>query len=539
MSEPSRSRRRHPRRHKPRDEAARVLKAPALQIDAPTEQPLSAAELRELKAHLKLLLAFRKELRLKVNAAEDLLLNGAREPDDRGVVAHLLGKVDLGSVQTALERIDDPSRQRKLLAGVARFSTDLGVLLLYLEHLHDEASRRVAAGALALAVERMDFASASPARLRRVLELFVGTFEGHERVQAFFGLLSAPGFATALEELELPRDLERSVQPLLAVRAVVIDGDDNPYDLPTLQAGCALLLDAPTEALASWPEEVRLRLIERAVPLVLDAELADRAATALLETLPRDGEPWRRLALERAGALMGRQQDNRARWLLDQLRKQLPGDKQVERLQRAIQGKRLGRVVPERGDAATRRGLQRGLWLDQQQPVWLRTESSGARQAMEAQCAFQHEEVLPGVAPLLTWGVADKGISYAVMPSFGRPLDDVLKRGLPLRASAVVALQAAQILASLGNRGATLPDASAARFLVDKGPSPWLLLADLAGLRVGDPSKARRRQTALVFRLSRELMQPHEEQLPGHLLRTLASKRATPPELVSALGGMV
>ncbi|MEE8201438.1 MAG: hypothetical protein V3R29_09755, partial [Candidatus Acidoferrales bacterium] len=58
-----------------------------------------------LREHFRFLRENRKELRLKVNAAEDLLLNGVREPTHRGVCQHLLGKVERGAVLSAAERL--------------------------------------------------------------------------------------------------------------------------------------------------------------------------------------------------------------------------------------------------------------------------------------------------------------------------------------------------------------------------------------------------------------------------------------------------
>ena len=45
-----------------------------------------------MKANLLFIREYRKPLRIKVNAAEDLMLNQVREPEDRGLCLHLLSK---------------------------------------------------------------------------------------------------------------------------------------------------------------------------------------------------------------------------------------------------------------------------------------------------------------------------------------------------------------------------------------------------------------------------------------------------------------
>src|SRR5262245_4997992 len=62
---------------------------------------LSPAEVAEMRQHLAFLRSYREALRLKLNATEDLLVNGQRPPTDRGVVRHLLAKVDRAAIDAA------------------------------------------------------------------------------------------------------------------------------------------------------------------------------------------------------------------------------------------------------------------------------------------------------------------------------------------------------------------------------------------------------------------------------------------------------
>src|SRR5207244_3527979 len=89
---------------------------------AAAEAPLTPAEVTEMKEHLAFLRRYREVLRLKLNAAEDLLVNQQREPSERGVCRHLLGKVDRAVIERAIEREPlhgDAAARARMLAGDA------------------------------------------------------------------------------------------------------------------------------------------------------------------------------------------------------------------------------------------------------------------------------------------------------------------------------------------------------------------------------------------------------------------------------------
>jgi hypothetical protein len=64
----------------PSNRAARVLskQTEAVDLDKNADEPLTTQEAAVLRDHFRFLRENRKELRLKVNANEDLLLNGVR-----------------------------------------------------------------------------------------------------------------------------------------------------------------------------------------------------------------------------------------------------------------------------------------------------------------------------------------------------------------------------------------------------------------------------------------------------------------------------
>src|SRR5690606_38781563 len=74
-------------------------------VKGPAEEPLTEDEVRHLKEAFRFLKDHRSVLKLRVNASEDLLLNGKRDPTHRGVCQHLLSKVEKVKVLGASERL--------------------------------------------------------------------------------------------------------------------------------------------------------------------------------------------------------------------------------------------------------------------------------------------------------------------------------------------------------------------------------------------------------------------------------------------------
>jgi len=188
---PKRRRRRHgrPPDHTPRPSGPNGLSPIAeprrLDLDRPVTEPLSPDETREMAAHLLFLRTYKRLLGLSLNATEDLLINGDREPSDRGICKHLLSKVDRRLVEKVLARDTmkaDARARTRFLAGIVRLNRDVSFLIWYLQALAEVADRREAAAAFALTVDRIDFARMSNAQTSDLLELIVRTFDAIESV---------------------------------------------------------------------------------------------------------------------------------------------------------------------------------------------------------------------------------------------------------------------------------------------------------------------------------------------------------------------
>lgn len=494
-----------------------------------------------MKEHLAFLREHKDGLRLRLNAAEDLLVNGRREPSERGVCRHLLGKVDRTVIEAAIGREplkSNVAARTRMLAGAIRLTADVGVLLAYLESLAPQRSHAEAAAAFAEVVRRIDFESLSATRLARLLQVLTETFEGHERVQVLFSLLDGDAFRRAFDAAAdaLPPAVAAIFAPLRAVhRRLRGESDAVASDAQGLATGLEQVMAAPDPVLRGYAEPLRIRMLELALDPGIPEALADRAAGVLLGSLTRTGKTYTRLAMRRVVQLLARHADDRARATLEEVLRASPGHHAAERWLAALAARRVGRVALVGSPTAEGR-LTPGFWLDGQRPVWLRTAgaSDGPRLANEA--ALQATLALPGVAPVVEHGVAS-GIPYVAVVAAGRPwqLADALDepprqaradepspadaapapRPSPSRQAAApdrstglsLAAHAVRILRALALAGVALPDAAPERFCIgnERGAGVALVLADLDGARATTRADADAANaaaaTALVARL--------------------------------------
>jgi hypothetical protein len=496
-----------------------------------------------MKINLSFIRQHRKAMRINVNAAEDLLVNGAREPEDRGLCLHLLSKVDHTAVQRALERTSDPVGRVRLLAGAVRATDDAGVLLLYLEALSDGASRKAAAGAFSLGANRIDWTALSDARLERLLALLVEVFtDEHERASALFSLLHTKSFRALLESHTPSDALRTDLQPLLAVYEVVMEGKENRFGRPALERGASMLLTAPEEILVGYPEPIRLRLLESATRQMGSQQAADRAAGVLLQSLPHKGEDFRRLTLARAAELLGVHADARARWHLDQLRKEQPDCAAAKEMLASLKAKRLGRVAlgwpkdwERRGGASEESGvLRRGYWIDHAHRVWLRVGKAASAEQFNDEAKIHDGLALPGLLPILIRGEAEDGRPWLALPARGRPAEAVLGDRPPRVADAMAyASLGLSLLITLEQLGFRLPDARLRRFLIDRDGG--LLLADLSGITRTEDGAEAPGHRASGFGLCRDLLRGRGGDLPSDLERRLFGMRGSLVDLRRAI----
>jgi hypothetical protein len=467
---------------------------------------LAPAEVNEMKEHLGFLRRFKDILRLKLNAAEDLLVNGQREPSDRGVCRHLIGKVDRSVIEAAINREplrSDPASRARMLAGAVRLTADVGVLLAYLESLAHVRSKAEAAQAFGEVVGRIDFTSLSATRVARLLQVLVETFVDHERVQVLFNLLGAPAFRSAFDAAAggLPPDVARVCAPLRAVHRRLVEGVTVAEPSALLAAGLEQVLSAPDPVLRAYPEALRVGMLELALAPDVPPALGDRAAGVLLASVPHASKTYAHLALRRAGQLLARHADDRARVVLDELHRAQPGLRPAERWLAALGTRRLGRIalegaLPERGRLAS------AFWLDLQRPAWVRSAAASEAGRLAAEATLQAALAVPGVAPVVEHGVGS-GIPYIAVVGPGRPFV-VDGANLDLPTALALAATAARLLRVLALAGASLPDAAPERFL---HASPLgLVLADLDGITATDAGAAACAHVAHALFFARQML---------------------------------
>ena len=479
-----------------------------LSESAPTGEPLTPEEVVEMKEHLAFLREYKDALRIKLNAAEDLMVNGRRDPTDRGVCRHLLGKIDRNVIEAAIGREpmkSNAAARSRLLAGAIRLTADVGVLLAYLETLAPQRSHAEAARAFSEVVSRIDFESLSTTRLARLLQVLTETFQGPERVQVLFGMLDGDAFRRAFDAAvsALPPDVAAVFAPLRAVHRRL---RDEPHDgrESGLAEGLEQVMAAPDPVLRGFPEALRVRLLELALDPAIPAALADRAAGVLLTSLAKkSGRTFTRLAVRRATQLLARHVDDRARATLEEIKRAAPGFHTAERWLAALDARRMGRTAitgspPERGR------LTQAFWLDGQRPVWLRTAASDA-DALAHEAEMQAGLALPGVAPVVEHGV-EHGIPYVTVLASGQPWSIDGAQALDAGAALALAAQAARIARAVAVMGVALPDFAPERFCVTNDRAAVLTLADFAGARATSSEEAATTNAASVGVLVRRLV---------------------------------
>lgn len=476
---------------------------------APTGEPLTPDEIVEMKEHLAFLREYKEALRIKLNAAEDLMVNGRRDPTDRGVCRHLLGKIDRNVIEQAVGREpmkSNAAARSRMLAGAIRLTADVGVLLAYLETLAPQRSHAEAAQAFSEVVSRIDFESLSTTRLARLLQVLTETFQGQERVQVLFGMLDGDAFRRAFDAAvtALPPEVAAVFAPLRAVHRRLRDEAHDGQETG-LAEGLEQVMAAPDPVLRGFPEALRVRLLELALDPAIPPALADRAAGVLLTSLAKkSGKTFTRLAVRRTTQLLARHVDDRARATLEEIKRAAPGFHVAERWLAALDARRMGRTAitgapPERGR------LTQAFWLDGQRPVWLRTGAASDADALAREADLQAGLALPGVAPVVEHGV-EHGIPYVTVVVQGQPWSLEDAKPLDPGAALAVAAQAARIARALAVMGVALSDFAPERFCVIGDRSPVLTLADFAGARSTSSEEAATTNAASVGVLVRRLV---------------------------------
>jgi hypothetical protein len=468
--------------------------AESVDLDKNADEPLTTQEAAVLRDHFRFLRENRKELRLKVNANEDLLLNGVRDPVHRGVCRHLLGKVERSNVLAAAERLE-PARAAQLLAGIIGFSSDIEYVLLFLEKIKQSHSPKDATAALSQGLQRIEFDTVSSAQMQRVLRLMIEVFDEKERPALLLGMLESASFRNAFDKsiADLPEALSHLVLPLRAAQAVILHGEPNTLDSGALGDGVNLLLELDSKILLRHSAEMRQRLFDFGLQScgAPDHRLHDRLKMLLRNfptSDPKSGE--RGIAL--AAHLIAANSEADARQLLQTMARAIPDFDTPTRWLGILDAERLDRIAlleqpSDRMDALGQHKQRAGIWLETMRPVWVQIARLDGIASHEETVGLLGEFAVPGVASVLESGTTKAGEPYFVVANAGESLDRALTEnaGLELSAALRACHEAVGLLNALAAVGVQLPDVKLARFTLER--SGALLLTDLAGARRVDP----------------------------------------------------
>ena len=507
-------------------------------------ETLSPQEVRSIREHFDFLRTHRKILRLKVNAAEDLLLNGTQEPSQRGACQHLLNKVDRSCVISACERLE-AGAAAKLLAGIVLFSSDIEYILLLLEKIQLSGSPDDTTAALAQGIERIDFNVVSKAQMRRVLSLIAEIFTEHERPEVLLGLLESRSFRAAFDKSieSLPTALASLVVPLRAAQAVILHGKPNTYDPPDLCRGVGMLLSGSDRSLRRRPQEVRERLLDYGLQACHAPAHAHHAPLAtLLASFSKKGRQHGDAGIALAQHLLGAECDGEARRLLKELARDHPEFKLPNRwLERVESPERIGRFAieadhPEKRDVLGQHRRRSGYWIDTMQNAWIQIGSMEHVDSMTTAASILSDHCIPNMVPLLESGMTRDGSPYFVTPNPGRPLEAVLaqNRGVELGEALRVCLAGSTLFGALTAAGLELRDGDLARFAQNENGALWLL--DVCGALRARPTDgtdhnlpAAREFCEHVLRIGTRYLPPLDllaqiqtAETCGHLVRSLA-----------------
>lgn len=465
------------------------------------EVPLTREEVAELKRQFQFLRDYRKQLKLKLNAQEDLLINGAREPEHRGVCQHLLAKVDYSRVVAAAESLA-PKERLHLVEGVMRFSSELSYLLLYLECLKD-SGHAGATAALSHALARIDFEGVSEGQMRRVLELIVELFSSSERPKLLLSLLESATFRNAFDGAlqKLPGPLQELVSPLRAVHEVVLRGRRNPVGRSALRAGIKVLLEGGLNGLERRSPGFRGRLLSSALTeLSAEGLTLGGAIPELVDSFRGDAEVHQSWQFRYITALLRTGNGNAAKKQLNKLFQLAPDHEAGRYYEKLLNAPRLGAFALLRGKGrlpfTSRNPLRAAVCLTSQRDVWLRTadasitdetfDTAEPKNSSSAELAQSGEEfvtqrgheaalLFPSCIPQYSFDVDESGKEYVTYLRHGDNGATAIRKVRTISTATALCVELVLVSSALSVQGWKLPDFNWDRFEVDTLGRLWLL----------------------------------------------------------------
>lgn len=510
----SRPKPRRPKRHAkgpaPLPSPLQVLaQARRVPQDSPTvEEPLTPQEIARLKVHFRFLKEHRNLLKLRVNATEDLLLNGVREPSHRGVCQHLLAKVERSRVLTVSQTLP-PAEAVRLLGGIIRFAPEMGYILRYLECVKQTASQAQAGAAVTEALKQIEFSELSAAQMRQLVALIADVFAERDLPIFLFTLLYDGPFRTALDRSldGFPEVLARMVRPLRAVHEAIASTSSDSLrdrdrrrtasaDVQALKAGVELLLDVNPLSLAELAEPVRRRLFYLGCETLRSQPLARIDTLQQLLTslsFPQAVEQVS-ASVSLVGALLAAGEELAAKKLIDRVRKPEDTGSMLARWRVALDAPRVGTVAID-SSRSNREHPPPGRWtrgwhVPTQSNVLVRYGELAEQRAYAELIAIWRRLLVPGVARIVAANSEPNRRPYIAVELPGSPLNREAQKGSRIeeRLRLRWAVELCALLCALAQQGALIADSELYRFNTDQEGRLWLV--DLWGLCSAEPNQA-------------------------------------------------
>jgi len=505
--------------------------------DRPVAEPLTEDELARMRRHLKFLRRYRRVLRMKLNAKEAEMVEGTREPAVRGVCKHLLSKLDRAAIQAALQRkpLSESAVQRaEFLAGAVSISSDVGVLLDYLETLGDVRTHEQTARAFAFAVDRIEFGGISASRLGRLLQIMEEVHAPEDLVHVLFRLLASDSFREAFDKHRgaLREETVEAFLPLRAVYRLLQDEAPLASERAALEDGLRRLLTGRAAAFDTHPPAIRERLATEALGLDASWTVDCSGVRRVIGRDPAKTKTYRKLGYLRAMCLIRMGRDDDAIAQLDGILSVFPGALEAVGMRdRLALLPRIGRLAVQKRDSGP---LGPAFDLRSLKTVFVRI---AARSELETAAVLHRQACVPSVAPVLDSGV-DGELAWVTVPSEPTRMSTLLDGGLELKMhqALIIAADGLRVLHALGLAGVRLPDLDPGRIQLDiTGVRPQLIVGDLSGATAG--------QTDVAVGLSwcrRALSWPpfqgdRRRQEVSDAMAAALGKAQTLPEMIDAL----
>ena len=497
-----------------------VLVRSTLDIERPADEPLTPAEVNEMLRHLGFIRKYRKVLRPKLNAKEDLLVTGSHQPEHRGTCRHLLSKIDRNTVLAALERepLKSDARARSIfLGGAAGICGDVRILLRFLETLTTSVSSEESTRTFALAVEHIDFEKISAAQMSRLLDVMQTAFAERDVSGALFGLLRNRGFRKSFDGCadELKPEIAARFVPLRAVHRAILVSDKKPPRRtakpdPALAQGLRLMLDTPPALLNAYPTQVRQKLLESALQLEADWVIGHPGILTLLRSLSKNVDLFGKQGFKYAKLLMAVGEYEKTLTLLGELEKAQCPRREITKLMRWLQLPRVGPFALKSEKIQTDCGLQPAIWLDELLPVLVRIGKPNQLQRFAEEARLQAGVFLPGITSVLDYNDGDQGRPYVTIATDGPRLDTVIndqKNKLSCEDVLGLAMAGIRIFRALAFAKIALPDAAPDRFVIGRAGDPnTLRLADFDGARSVEENEAASSASSLSIEFCRSAL---------------------------------